>query len=349
MSQWKQVLVSPETTILDSIGIIDRGALQIALIVDKDNRLLGTVTDGDVRRGLLRGVHLNDTISQIMNADPIVAHTQDARETVLAIMKLKRIHHMPVLDSQERVVGIEMLDRLLQTQDRDNWVVIMAGGLGSRLRPLTDDCPKPLLMVGSKPLLETIIDSFVEHGFRKFYLCVNYKAEMIKDYFGDGSRFGIQIRYIHENKRMGTAGALTLIEDKPIQPLVVMNGDLLTKVNFQHLLDFHVDHHAQATMCVREHNYQIPYGVVNIDKHRLLAVEEKPQQSCFVNAGIYVFDPDVLDLIPRDTFFDMPDVFQKLISLNCETAVFPIREYWIDIGRRDDFDRANGDYAEVFG
>lgn len=349
MNQWRQVLVSPETSILDVIGIIDRGALQIALVVDEDDRLLGTVTDGDVRRGLLRGVHLSDKIGDIMNVHPIVAHEHDVRDTVLAIMKLKRIHHIPILDDRERIAGIETLDRLLQAHERENWVVIMAGGLGNRLRPLTDECPKPLLKVGSKPLLETIIDSFVEHGFRKFYLCVNYKAEMIEDYFGDGSRFGIEIRYVHEQKRMGTAGALTLLGEKPTQPLIVMNGDLLTKVNFQQLLDFHLDHHAQATMCVREYNYQIPYGVVNVDKHRLLAVQEKPEQSCFVNAGIYVLDPDVLDLIPKDTFYDMPDVFGELIALHCETAVFPIREYWIDIGRHDDFDRANGDYAEVFG
>lgn len=345
---WKQVLVSPETSVLDAIGIIDKGALQIALVVDQNGRLLGTVTDGDIRRGLLKGVGLSAAIQEIMNPNPVTALAHEPRDTVLAIMKLKRIHHMPILDEQGRVVHIETLDQLIQSREHDNWVVLMAGGLGTRLRPLTDDCPKPLLRVGNKPLLETIIASFADHGFRKFYICVNYKAEMIEQYFGDGGHFGVEIRYVREEQRMGTAGALTLIEDKPTQPLIVMNGDLLTRVNFQQLLDFHVNHHAQATMCVREYVYQIPYGVVNIQKHRLLGIEEKPQQSCFVNAGIYVLDPDVIDLIPKDTFYDMPDVFTKLISLHCETAVFPIREYWLDIGRMDDFDRANGDYAEVF-
>jgi dTDP-glucose pyrophosphorylase len=345
---WKQVLVSPETSVLDVIGIIDKGALQIALVVDEHGRLLGTVTDGDVRRGLLKGVGLSAAIKEIMNPNPVTATVHEPRDTVLAIMKLKRIHHMPILDDQGRVVSIETLDQLIQSREHDNWVVLMAGGLGTRLRPLTDNCPKPLLRVGNKPLLETIIASFADHGFRKFYICVNYKAEMIEQYFGDGSRFGVEIRYVREEQRMGTAGALTLIEDRPAQPLIVMNGDLLTKVNFQQLLEFHLHHRAQATMCVREYVYQIPYGVVNIQKNRLIGIQEKPQQSCFVNAGIYVIEPEVIDLIPKGTHYDMPDVFTKLISLNCETAVFPIREYWLDIGRMDDFNRANGEYAEVF-
>lgn len=349
MNQWTQVLVTPSTSVLEVIQIIDQGGLQIALVVDEEHCLLGTVTDGDVRRGLLRGVSLQDKVADIMNASPVTVAPSDTHEAVLAIMKLKRIHHVPVVDDGGHVLQIETLDHLLQTNERDNWVLIMAGGLGSRLRPLTDDCPKPLLRVGNKPLLETIIGNFTEYGFRKFYLSVNYKAEMIEEYFGDGSRMGIQIRYIHEDQRMGTAGALGLFGDKPAQPLLVMNGDLLTKVNFQQLLDFHVEQRAQATMCVREYSYQIPYGVVFIEKQRLMDVQEKPLQSCFVNAGIYVLDPDVLDLVPRDTFFDMPDLFQKLLGIKLETAVFPIREYWLDIGRRDDFERANGEFSEVFG
>ncbi|MBX5437764.1 MAG: nucleotidyltransferase family protein [Alicyclobacillaceae bacterium] len=349
MSRHEQVLVSPDTAVLDVIGIIDRGALQIALVVDEQQRLLGTVTDGDVRRGLLRGVQLHDPVSVIMNAEPTTARLNEARETVLAIMKLKRIHHVPVLDDEGRVVHIETLDELIQAKERDNWVVIMAGGMGTRLRPLTDHVPKPLLRVGNKPILETILGSFVEHGFRKFYLSVNYKAEMIKQYFGDGSRFGIEIRYLHEQQRMGTAGALSLIQDPSERPLIVMNGDLLTKVNFQQLLDFHNARRAQATMCVREYHYQIPYGVVEIEEERLKGIQEKPQKSCFVNAGIYVLDPAVLDLIPRNTFYDMPDLFARLIELGCTTTVFPIREYWLDVGMRADFERANGDYHEVFG
>lgn len=349
MTHWKEIMISPSTAILKAIEIIDAGAMKIALVVDENNCLLGTVTDGDIRRGILRGVALDEEVQNVMNPNPITARSTETKETVLAIMKLKRLHHIPIIDGQGCVVGIEILDNLLKSNFRENWVMLMAGGLGTRLRPLTDDAPKPLLKVGSKPILETIMDNFIEYGFRKFYLSVNYKAEMIEEYFGDGSRWGVEIRYIHEDKRMGTAGALGLLSEKPTQPLVVMNGDLLTKVNFQQLLDFHIEHRAQATMCVREYDFQVPYGVVKVDKLKLIGIDEKPIHKFFVNAGIYVLDPAALDLIPKNEFFDMPSLYQKLMDLNCETVVFPIREYWMDIGRKDDFERANGEFWEVFG
>lgn len=349
MTHWKEIMISPSTAILKAIEIIDAGAMKIALVVDENNCLLGTVTDGDIRRGILRGVALDEEVQNVMNPNPITARSTETKETVLAIMKLKRLHQIPIIDGQGCVVGIEILDNLLKSNFRENWVMLMAGGLGTRLRPLTDDAPKPLLKVGSKPILETIMDNFIEYGFRKFYLSVNYKAEMIEEYFGDGSRWGVEIRYIHEDKRMGTAGALGLLSEKPTQPLVVMNGDLLTKVNFQQLLDFHIEHRAQATMCVREYDFQVPYGVVKVDKLKLIGIDEKPIHKFFVNAGIYVLDPAALDLIPKNEFFDMPSLYQKLMDLNCETVVFPIREYWMDIGRKDDFERANGEFWEVFG
>lgn len=346
---WERVRVAVSASVLEVIQIIDSGALQVAVVVDEHGRLLGTVTDGDIRRGLLQGVALEDGVDRIMNDRPTTAQVSDTREAMLAIMKLKRLHHIPVLDAERCVVDIVTIDTILQSNHRDNWVLIMAGGLGTRLRPLTDDIPKPLLKVGNRPLLETIISNFIEHGFHRFYLSVNYKAAMIQDYFGDGSRWGITLRYIHEEQRLGTAGALGLLGERLTQPLLVMNGDLLTKVNFQQLLDFHVESHALATMCVREYNYQIPYGVVSVDQHRLLGIQEKPLQSCLVSAGIYVLEPDVLDLVPRNTFFDMPNLFQKLLDLGVDTAAFPIREYWLDIGHHDDFQRANGEFSEVFG
>ncbi|WP_018132197.1 nucleotidyltransferase family protein [Effusibacillus pohliae] len=348
MMRWKKISIYPSTPILKAIEIIDAGAMKIALVVDEGHRLLGTVTDGDIRRGILRGIGLDDPVETVMNPNPITARANEARQTVLAIMKLKRLHQIPIVDEQGRLVGIETLDDLLKGNCRDNWVVLMAGGLGSRLRPLTDLFPKPLLKVGSKPILETIMENFIEHGFRKFYLAVNYKAEMIEEYFGDGSRWGVEIHYVREEKRLGTAGALGLLPEKPDKPIVVMNGDLLTKVNFQQLLDFHMEHRAQATMCVREYDFQVPYGVVKVDKSRLVGIDEKPVQKFFVNAGIYVLEPEALDLIPQDEFFDMPTLFDKLIELNCETVVFPIREYWLDIGRKEDFERANGEFWEVF-
>lgn len=349
MNRWHMARIAPDRSIRDAIRTIDEGAIRIALVVDVGNRLLGTVTDGDIRRGILRGVALEEAVTRVMNPQPTTARADESRDVILERMKQTRLHQIPVVDGQGCLVTVEILDELLQTRQRDNWVMLMAGGLGSRLRPLTDECPKPLLKVGSKPLLEIILENFLEYGFCKFYISVNYKAEMVKEHFGDGSRWGIEIRYVHEDQRLGTAGALSLLPERPALPLIVMNGDLLTKVNFQHLLDFHAEHRARGTMCVREYDFQVPYGVVRIDHHRVLGIDEKPVQRFFVNAGIYVLEPDVLDLIPSATYFDMPELFTRLIGQNHETAVFPIREYWLDIGHMEDFARANGDFPEVFG
>jgi dTDP-glucose pyrophosphorylase len=348
MKDWKKALIVSSMSIRTAIVTIDTSALQIAMVVDEHNQLLGTVTDGDIRRGILKGLSLDDTVQHIMNAAPTTARACDGRETVLALMKNKSLHHIPVLDDDGRVVGLEVLDELIQGQQQNNPVVLMAGGLGRRLQPLTNECPKPLLKVGGKPILEIILENFVEQGFNRFHIAVNYKAEMIESYFGNGSRWGIDLSYLREHERMGTAGALSLLPGGLTQPLIVMNGDLLTRINFRQLLSFHAEHHAQATMCVRDYDFQIPYGVVKIEKHRLTGIEEKPVHHCFVSAGIYVLQPDVISLIPRNTFFDMPDLFAEMIRQQKETAVFPIREYWLDIGRMDDFERAVGEYERHF-
>ncbi len=348
MRDWKKVVIAPEMTIRETIKTIDASAMQIALVVDCDKRLLGTITDGDIRRGILKGITLEDTAHQIMNPTPVVAKANESPDIILSLMRSRSIHQIPVVDNEGSLVGVEILDEMLQMPQRHNPVILMAGGLGSRLRPLTDNCPKPLLKVGTKPILETIIENFTEHGFRDFYISVNYMAEMIEQYFGDGAQWGVHISYIREKERMGTAGALSLIPGEVKEPMVVMNGDLLTKVNFNHLLAFHSEHQAKATMCVRDYQVQIPYGVVRVEKHRMTEIEEKPVQKFFVNAGIYVLEPDVLKMIPSQTFFDMPHLFEKLIQHNMETAVFPVREYWLDIGRVDDFERANLEYIKVF-
>lgn len=348
MTNWQSILVKPETEIIEAIRIIDESTLQIALVVDENGVLIGTLTDGDIRRAILKGTDLTRAVSEVMNSTPIAADLNDSRESILAIMRATKIRQIPVIDSQGVVAGLELFNNLIQPAARENVVVLMAGGLGNRLRPLTNDCPKPLLKVGSKPILETILESFIDHGFRRFYIAVNYRADMIKHHFGNGSRWGVDIEYLHEEQRLGTAGPLGLLPEKPTHPVLVMNGDLLTKVNFQQLLDFHNEHRVLATMCVREYDHHIPYGVVQLDKHRLKNIEEKPVQRCFVNAGIYVLSPKALEIIPHNQFFDMPDVFKELIQQKQETAVFPIHEYWLDIGRVDDFERADLDYPKVF-
>ena len=343
MADWRKSVVFPSTTIKETIRKIDEGSLQIALVVDETQRLLGTVTDGDVRRALLRGVSLEEPASAVMNPRPTVATLDQGREAVLRMMRGRALHHVPLIDGQGRLAGLEVLDELV-SPSRDNWVVLMAGGLGSRLRPLTEDTPKPLLKVGHKPILESILENFIEHGFRRFFLSVNYKADMFRAHFGDGSSFGAQIDYLEESKRMGTAGALGLLSERPERTLMVMNADLVTKVSFSHFLDFHTSHKAAATMGVREYELQVPYGVVRMANHRINDIEEKPVQKFFVNAGIYALEPEVLNLIPKDQFFDMPALFERVIAAGKETVAFPIREYWLDIGQLSDLERAIADF-----
>jgi len=341
VNDFTKVIVKPDLSIRETIRVIDSSAMQIALVVDGDNHFLGTVTDGDIRRGILNGLPLDAAVEQVMNKKPSICGEDDTKEAILARMSARRLRHMPVVNRDGRLVRLEILDEFLASRERQNTVVLMAGGLGTRLRPLTEKCPKPMLKVGNRPLLESILETFIEYGFHRFYISVNYMAEVVKSHFGDGSRWGVHISYLHENQQLGTAGALSLLPERPTAPLLVMNGDLLTKVNFSQLLDFHSGHHAQATMCVREYDFQVPYGVVKMDDHHITGIDEKPVQKVFVNAGIYVLEPETLDLILRDTYFDMPTLFQKLIELKRDTTAFPIREYWLDIGHLEDFERAN--------
>lgn len=344
MKQWKKAIVLPTASVRDTIRTIDQGAIQIAFVVDHAEHLLGTVTDGDIRRAILRGVSLDDEAKKVMNPHPVTASSAMSREAIMEIMRQKLIHQIPIVDQAGCIVDVELLDNLLQREQPQNWVVLMAGGLGSRLRPLTDETPKPLLKIGNKPLLEIILENFIEQGFKKFYFSVNYKAEMVESYFGGGSRWGAEIRYLRETERMGTAGALSLLPERLAQPMIVMNADLLTKLNFRQLLNFHNEHKAKATMCVREYDFQVPYGVVSIENTRITAIDEKPVQRFFVNAGIYVLEPETLELIPTSRFYDMPELFAAMIERQWESAVFPIREYWLDVGRLEDFQRANGEY-----
>jgi dTDP-glucose pyrophosphorylase len=345
---WKNTLINPDTPIVKAIEIIDQAELQIALVVNEKKQLLGTVTDGDIRRAILRHLSLDEPVSKIMNLKPCFIYQEQSRESAALLMKNRKVRHIPIVDDILCLVGLEIADELLNPPRRGNWVILMAGGLGTRLQPLTESCPKPLLKVGGKPLLETILENFIEQGFRQFYFSVNYKAEMIIEYFGDGSRWAVDIRYLHENQCMGTAGAIGLLPAQPKEPIIMMNGDILTKINAVQLLNFHNKSLAEATICVKEQHSQIPYGVVVFDKNRLKRIDEKPVQQYFINSGLYVFNPEVLDYVPYGSYFDIPDLIRLIMKGGKEIAVFPIREYWIDIGRMDDYERANLEFAELF-
>ncbi|WAC44800.1 nucleotidyltransferase family protein [Pseudomonas sp. SL4(2022)] len=345
MKNWKDIVVSPEISLREAIRRIDASGIQMALVADADMRLRGVLSDGDVRRSILNGIDLDGPVLRAMNSYPKTGSVHTPRAEVLAMMRRFTFHHLPLIDDDGRLGGLAMLDDFMGVVERENWVVLMVGGLGSRLRPLTDACPKPMLRIGGKPILESILESFMEQGFRRFFLSVNYMAEVIKDYFGDGAKWGARIEYLHETERLGTAGALSLLPEKPVAPLVVMNGDLITKANFAAMLEFHEEHQAAATMAVREYDLQVPYGVVKVDGVRIASIEEKPIHRFFVNGGIYVLGRDVLDVIPPSTFFDMPSLFQDLASKGCKAAAYPLREYWLDIGRLEEYERAQREWS----
>ncbi len=347
-TRWTDALVKESDSIREAMKRIDQSGLQIAVITDGGRRLRGVVTDGDIRRGILEGTDLDAPVYTVMNEDPITARPQEDRESLIDRMQACGVRQIPLVDDEGHVVRIEVLDHLLEPEARPNPVVLMAGGLGTRLRPLTEDCPKPLLEVGDKPILETILEGFIAYGFRRFYLSVNYKAGMIEDYFGDGSDWDVDISYVHEEQRLGTAGPLSLLPEQPDETMIVMNGDLLTNLNYAHLLDFHREHDAAATMCVREHETQVPYGVIETDDQYMEGIEEKPTEHYFVNAGIYVLESETLEYVPEKEFLDMPELFERLIDGGREATVFPVREYWQDVGRQEDFRRANGEYEDVF-
>ncbi|WP_445366942.1 nucleotidyltransferase family protein [Methylomonas sp. BW4-1] len=346
---WQQVLIRPEATLRATIEVIDRAALQIALVVDEQEKLLGVVTDGDIRRALIRGLSLEHPVFEVMNKRPKVAALNDSKTQLIAMMEGHHLYQLPVVDEQGRVVRLESLQALYKQPAFPNPVFLMAGGFGTRLRPYTDECPKPLLEIGGKPILETIIENFVKSGFRQFYIAVHYRAQQIKDYFGDGGRWGIKIDYIDETEPMGTAGAIGLMPDNlPDVPLIVMNGDILTQIDFSRLLAYHNEQQAIATLCVRQYEYQIPYGVVRLEQQRVVGIEEKPLQSCLANAGIYVLDHSLINSISAQKKLDMPTLLNQQVAAGEIVSMFPVNDYWLDIGREADFLRAQGEFAKYF-
>ena len=342
-SQWKRIVVRPEMTIEDALRVIDAGALRIALVVSDDGRLLGTLSDGDVRRALLSRVPLSESVTKAMNRSPRVAPASASPDSVLSLMEQNDVLVVPLVDDGGRLVGVHNLKDLIEPRSKDNLVFLMAGGFGTRLRPLTDDTPKPMLKLNNKPILEQTLENFAAAGFRRFFISVHYLPDTIKNHFGDGRRWGVEIGYIEEAEPLGTAGALGLLPPVGDLPIVMMNGDVVTRVDFRALLAFHTNHNSALTMCVREYDVQVPYGVVQATGNRVHSVVEKPVHKFFVNAGVYVLSPEVIAHVPKNRRLDMPDFVSNVIAANGEVSMFPIHEYWLDIGRFDDFDRATSE------
>ena len=328
------------STIQKSLSVIESGSVKIALILNDECQLLGTLSDGDIRRALLRKKTLQDTIEDVYFKNPIVATKNSTNEELLHLCLVNKIAQLPIVDENNVLIDLFTLNENQPTKQYDNTVVLMVGGLGSRLRPMTKDTPKPMLEIGGQPILQTIVEGFLKHGFVNIVMCLGYKADMIQNFFQDGSKFGVKIEYITEEKRMGTAGALTLLKNKIDKPFFVMNGDILTNVNYEQMFEFHELNNAIATMCIREYDIEVPYGVVNINNENICSIEEKPIHSFFVNAGIYLLDPKSIDLIPINEFYDMTSLFETLISNNERTISFPLKEYWMDVGNHSDFFKA---------
>ena len=349
MSQnWKNILIPPSTTMAETIEIIDKAALQLALVVDKDNKLLGIVTDGDIRRALIRHQSMDCLICDVMHKTPLTAQLGTSRSKLLNLMNKNGLLAIPIVD-EDILVGLETLQKIVSRSHHDNPVFLMAGGFGTRLKPLTDNCPKPLLKLGGKPILESILENFIASGFHNFYISTHYMPEKIKDYFGDGSKWGVDIKYVYEEKPLGTGGALGLLpKNIPNLPIIMMNGDLLTKVDLEYLLAYHNEKNGIATMCVTEYEYQVPYGVVQTNGHQLVSMVEKPTNKFFVNAGIYVITPSLINLVSKNQVVDMPTLINEQIAKGDKVSVFPIHEYWRDIGKWHDYNQAQIDVENDF-
>lgn len=341
---WQRALLPPGATVQQAIRNLDASSLKIAIVVDDDRTLIGTVTDGDIRRGLLRGIDLSSPIDPIINRHPLVAPPELGRDFILQLMQANKILQLPVVDTERRLLGLHLWDELVTPTLRANSVVVMAGGRGTRLMPHTENCPKPLLPVAGKPMLEHIIERARAEGFHHFILAVHYLGHMIEEYFADGSRWQVHIEYLREQEPLGTAGALSLLSPRPKAPFLVSNGDVLTDVRYGELLDFHLRHGAAASMAVRLHEWQHPFGVVRTRGVDIIGFEEKPITRSHVNAGIYVLDPSTLDALKHGEHCDMPTLFGRLQEKTCRTIAYPMHEPWLDVGRKDDLDRARSQH-----
>lgn len=337
---WRRALLPTTATIQDAIRNLDQVAIKIVLVVGASCELEGTISDGDIRRGLLRGLDLNSPISTVIHRNAFVVPPEMGRETVMQLMVANKIQQIPVVDEQHRVIGLHLWDEINAPQARPNLMVIMAGGKGTRLRPHTEICPKPMLPVGGKPMLEHIIKRAMADGFSHFLLAVHYLGHMIEEHFGDGERLNARIEYLWEQSPLGTAGALGLMPKKPERPFVVTNGDVLTDIHYGELLDFHIRQEAAATMAVRVHEWQHPFGVVQTKGVDIIGFQEKPIARSHINAGVYALAPDALEVLRVNEACDMPTLFERLQAREKRTVAYPMHEPWLDVGRPSDYETA---------
>lgn len=337
---WRKAILPANATIRQAIHNLDQVSIKIVLVVNEGGKLEGTISDGDIRRGLLKGLDLNSPITNIIHLNALVVPPEMGREMIMQLMVANKIQQIPVVNEHRHIVGLHLWDEIATLPMRANLMVIMAGGMGTRLRPHTESCPKPLLPVAGKPMLEHIIERAKSEGFSHFVLAIHYLGHMIEDYFGNGERLNVRIDYLREQSPLGTAGALELLNPRPSAPFVVTNGDVITDIRYGELLDFHVRHDAAATMAVRVHEWQHPFGVVQTQGVEIIGFEEKPVARSHINAGVYVLDPDALNVLGANSHCDMPTLFERLQSQAKRTVAYPMHEPWLDVGRPDDLSQA---------
>lgn len=340
-ADWRKTILSATANLREAIDCMNASSLRIVLIVNDRGELDGTISDGDIRRGLLKGLTLYSSIDSVIHRGALVVPPTMGRDMVFQMMVANRIQQIPVVDEQQRVTGLHVWDEIATPPMRLNRMVIMAGGKGTRLRPFTENCPKPLVAVAGKPLVEHIIERAKLEGFSDFVLAIHYLGHMIEDYFQDGENLGVNINYLREDAPLGTAGALSLLSPLPDEPFIVTNGDVVTDIRYGDLLDFHTRHMASATMAVRSHEWQLPFGVVQTQGVDIVGFEEKPIDRSHINAGVYVLSPHALSELERDVVCDMPTLFERLQARDLRTVAYPMHEPWLDVGRPDDLEKAH--------
>jgi len=341
-----KLLVGPDASIRQVIECIDRNAKGIAMVVDEDRRLIGTVTDGDIRRAILAGMSLELEVSKLLERKtsatyprPFTAPVGTTDVQLLRMMNESALRHIPLMDEAGRVADVALLSDLVKEYEPPLTAVIMAGGYGTRLLPLTEELPKPMLPVGDRPLLELTIEQLRRSGIQRVNVATHYRRDVITQHFGDGREFGVEIQYVEEDQPLGTAGAISLLEVSE-EPLLVINGDILTRVDYRSMLDFHREHNAEMTVAVREQEFRVPFGVVETDGIVITSISEKPVVRHFINAGIYLLNPEVCRLIPNGQSYDMPDLIARLVAEGRRVVSFPVHEYWLDIGQMEDYQQA---------
>jgi dTDP-glucose pyrophosphorylase len=345
ITDWQKTIILNTDSIQDALESLNRSSLQIVLVTDEKGNFIGTITDGDIRRGVLKGLSIKDSVDSILNRSPLVVPPEMSKESVIHLMRANKIKQLPIIESGKKVTGLHVYDELDETQARQNYFVVMVGGKGIRMRPFTENCPKPMLLIKDKPMLEHIMNRAILDGFSNFIFCIHYLGKMIQDYFEDGKKWNVSITYIEEEEPLGTAGALSLIPYLVDLPIIVTNGDVLTDIHYSDLLNYSELHSASGIMAVREYVLQHPFGVVNTQGINIESFEEKPNFKTLVNAGIYCLRPEALGLIPRNKYLDMPTLFSEIRANGKKAVVYPMHETWMDVGRPNDLEFAKQKYS----